>query len=174
MNDLIKSMRSLSAGHEQEGWPATALCDGAERLQAELNEQARLNGMGSEREARLMARVEELERELAQVRAERDHWEATCHAQWENHQAAMEAVKAELAQVKSGYQAYARTSDRQFQALRQQIAEAEPVTSSYKRIEDIATERYKVAPSHESMFYRYAVIAGDGKWQIYIGREAER
>lgn len=33
-----------------------------ERLEAEVSEQCRLNGMGSEREARLMARVSELEK----------------------------------------------------------------------------------------------------------------
>lgn len=39
-----------------------------ERLTAELHEQARLNGMGSEREAALMAKVERLERELAALK----------------------------------------------------------------------------------------------------------
>ncbi len=34
----------------------------------EIAEQCRLNGMGSEREARLMARVEELSREVAGLR----------------------------------------------------------------------------------------------------------
>ena len=37
-------------------------------LEQEINEQSRLNGMGSEREARLMARVAELERENAALR----------------------------------------------------------------------------------------------------------
>lgn len=40
-------------------------------------------------------------------------------------------------------------------------------------IEQIAAERYKVAPAHESMFYRWAVVAGDGSQQLYIGREVD-
>ena len=40
----------------------------ARELERELEEQLRLNGMGSEREARLMARVAELERENAALR----------------------------------------------------------------------------------------------------------
>jgi hypothetical protein len=39
-----------------------------ERLRAELNEQARLNGMGSEREARLMAENERLLRDAWELR----------------------------------------------------------------------------------------------------------
>jgi hypothetical protein len=40
-------------------------------------------------------------------------------------------------------------------------------------IEQIATDRYKVVHSHESMFHRFAVVAGNGKQQLYIGREVE-
>lgn len=40
-------------------------------------------------------------------------------------------------------------------------------------IEQIAVERYRVVPAHESMFYRWAVVAGDGTQQLYIGREVE-
>jgi hypothetical protein len=40
-------------------------------------------------------------------------------------------------------------------------------------IEQIAADRYKVVPSHESMFHRFAVVAGNGKQQLYIGREVE-
>lgn len=43
-----------------------------ERLQQETLEQARLLGAGSEREARLMARVAELGRELTAVRSSHD------------------------------------------------------------------------------------------------------
>lgn len=39
-----------------------------ETLQQEVEEQARLNGMGAEREARLLAQVEELTRELEAVK----------------------------------------------------------------------------------------------------------
>lgn len=40
-------------------------------------------------------------------------------------------------------------------------------------IEQMAVDRYKVVPSHSSMFYPCAVVAGDGKQQLYIGREVE-
>ena len=53
---------------------------------------------------------------------------------------------------------------------------AEPVKQepvAWASIESLAVERYKVVPSHDSMFYRYAVVAGDGKQQLYIGREVE-
>lgn len=40
-------------------------------------------------------------------------------------------------------------------------------------IERMADERYKVVPSHESMFHRWAVVAGTGAQQLYLGREVE-
>ena len=40
-------------------------------------------------------------------------------------------------------------------------------------IEQMAADRYKVVPSHESMFHRWAVVADDGAQQLYIGREGE-
>lgn len=40
-------------------------------------------------------------------------------------------------------------------------------------IERMATDRYKVVPSHESMFHRWAVVAGSGTQQLYLGREVE-
>ncbi|WP_314324409.1 hypothetical protein [Comamonas aquatica] len=40
-------------------------------------------------------------------------------------------------------------------------------------IEQMAVDRYKVVPSHESMFHRWAVVAGNGTQQLYIGREGE-
>lgn len=40
-------------------------------------------------------------------------------------------------------------------------------------IEQLAVARYKVAPAHESMFHRWAVVAGDGEQQLYLGREVE-
>jgi len=45
----------------------------AEQAERECQEQARLNGMGSEREARLRAQVEQLQRELAAERVENAH-----------------------------------------------------------------------------------------------------
>jgi hypothetical protein len=40
-------------------------------------------------------------------------------------------------------------------------------------IDAIALTRYKVVHSHDSMFYRFAVVAGDGKQQLYLGSETE-
>jgi len=40
-------------------------------------------------------------------------------------------------------------------------------------VDAIALARYKVVPAHESMFHRFAVVAGDGKQQLYLGREIE-
>lgn len=40
-------------------------------------------------------------------------------------------------------------------------------------INAIALTRYKVVHSHDSMFHRFAVVAGDGKQQLYLGREVE-
>lgn len=40
-------------------------------------------------------------------------------------------------------------------------------------IDAVALARYKVVPSHDSMFHRFAVVAGDGKQQLYLGRETE-
>ena len=40
-------------------------------------------------------------------------------------------------------------------------------------IEQMAAVRYKVVPSHESMFHRWAVVADTGAQQLYIGREGE-
>lgn len=40
-------------------------------------------------------------------------------------------------------------------------------------IDQIAADRYRVVPSHDSMFHRWAVVAGDGAQQLYIGREAD-
>lgn len=40
-------------------------------------------------------------------------------------------------------------------------------------IERMAADRYKVVSSHESMFHRWAVVAGTGTQQLYLGREVE-
>ena len=57
-------------------------------------------------------------------------------------------------------------------ALAEQTAQQEPVAGC-DSIEAIAAARYKVVPSHDSMFYRHAVVAGNGTQQLYIGREVE-
>ena len=53
--------------------------------------------------------------------------------------------------------------------LRKQAVQAEVPEA----IEQMAVDRYKVVPSHESMFHRWAVVAGNGTQQLYIGREGE-
>lgn len=40
-------------------------------------------------------------------------------------------------------------------------------------IDAVGLARYKVVPAHDSMFHRFAVVAGDGKQQLYLGREVE-
>lgn len=56
-------------------------------------------------------------------------------------------------------------------------AHADSVTAAAGGVDDdvdaIALARYKVVPAHESMFHRFAVVAGDGKQQLYLGREVE-
>ena len=53
--------------------------------------------------------------------------------------------------------------------LRKQAVQAEVPEA----IEQMAVDRYKVVPSHESMFHRWAVVAGNGTQQLYLGREVE-
>ena len=57
--------------------------------------------------------------------------------------------------------------------LRKQAAQAAVQAEVPEAIEQMAVERYKVVPSHESMFHRWAVVAGNGTQQLYIGREVE-
>ncbi|PTT41475.1 hypothetical protein DBR23_05880, partial [Acidovorax sp. HMWF018] len=56
-------------------------------------------------------------------------------------------------------------------------APADSVTAPAGGVDDdvnaVALARYKVVPAHESMFHRFAVVAGDGKQQLYLGREIE-
>lgn len=55
-----------------------------------------------------------------------------------------------------------------------QIAAQQAVQAAVpEAIEQMAVDRYKVVPSHESMFHRFAVVAGNGTQQLYIGREVE-
>lgn len=56
------------------GKPKFVAVEFARQLEREVMEQARLNGMGAEREARLMAQVTELKRENAALRAALIPW----------------------------------------------------------------------------------------------------
>ena len=51
--------------------------------------------------------------------------------------------------------------------------EVQEPTEIPEEIERMAADRYKVVPSHESMFHRWAVVAGTGTQQLYLGREVE-
>ena len=65
----------------------------------------------------------------------------------------------------------------EYNIARTAIAAAEQAqqdeTVAWESIEAIAVDRYKVVPSHESMFYRFAVVSGDGRQQLYLGRKVE-
>lgn len=50
---------------------------------------------------------------------------------------------------------------------------AAPVSGVDDDVDAIALARYKVVPAHESVFHRFAVVAGDGKQQLYLGCEVE-
>lgn len=54
-----------------------------------------------------------------------------------------------------------------------QAARRAPAVPVPQSIEQMAVDRYKVVPSHESMFHCWAVVAGNGTQQLYIGREVE-
>jgi len=59
----------------------------------------------------------------------------------------------------------------EMEATINEMETVEPV--AWEAIEKIAQERYKVGPSDTSMFYRFAVLAGNGTQHLYIGREIE-
>jgi hypothetical protein len=84
-------------------------------------------------------------------------------SEYSSHWKKADAAKAEFDQL---------VQDTINAALAEQTAQQEPVAGC-DSIEAIAAARYKVVPSHDSMFYRHAVVAGNGTQQLYIGREVE-
>ncbi len=58
-------------------------------------------------------------------------------------------------------------------ALAAQAKQAAQGMEQDAAIEQMATGRYKVVSSHESMFHRWAVVAGTGAQQLYLGRKVE-
>ena len=75
MDILVERLRDeagLNGGSGAYAWRARELCskaaDELTRLTAEVEEQARLNGMGAERELALLAKVERLTAENARLR----------------------------------------------------------------------------------------------------------
>lgn len=63
--------------------------------------------------------------------------------------------------------------DSPFQPTPAQDAAATVPEGLQDRIDAMGAARYKVVASDQSMFYRHAVVAGDGKQQLYLGREVE-
>lgn len=53
--------------------------------------------------------------------------------------------------------------------------QAEPVADDYphEQMDALALARYKVVPSDQSMYWRHAVVAGDGQQHIYNGSEVD-
>ena len=55
-------------------------------------------------------------------------------------------------------------------------AAVEPVAADdfqHEQMDALALARYKVVPSDQSMFWRYAVAAGDGQQHLYNGSEVD-
>jgi hypothetical protein len=73
MSDIVERLRAwsplIASGMEVPAASLTAeeAADEITRLCAEVEEQARLLGMSGEREAKLLARVEELEKALTEI-----------------------------------------------------------------------------------------------------------
>ena len=56
-----------------------------------------------------------------------------------------------------------------------QEVQAEPVALAYphEQMDALAISRYKVVPSDQSMYWRHAVVAGDGQRHLYNGSEVD-
>lgn len=66
------------------------------RLHAEVNEQARLNGMGAERELALMAKVKQLERRIQASTHARQQAQEALYAERDRHAATVKKMQADL------------------------------------------------------------------------------
>lgn len=78
------------------------------------------------------------------------------------------AQAARIAELEAELEAVGAGGVQRLAAAPQAVQAAVP-----EAIEQMAVDRYKVVPSHESMFHRWAVVAGNGTQQLYIGREVE-
>lgn len=79
----------------------------------------------------------------------------------------LETQNAGDTEFERGMRTAAKRIRKEFGAA-ERAAPAEPMDR-----DAVALARYKVVPAHESMFHRFAVVAGDGKQQLYLGREVE-
>ena len=97
-NDTIELVRHLRAMARCEHEDMTVVVDAAaeiERLRAEVQEQARLLGMGGEREAQLLARVEVLERACRLIEGDPDpHAVAECIGCYRHSRLAYHALES--------------------------------------------------------------------------------
>jgi len=66
-----------------------------------------------------------------------------------------------------------RASHGQASAQAAPAAVAGPSEFPHEKMDAVALGRYKAVSSDQSMFYRFAVVAGDGAQQLYIGREVD-
>ncbi|MDH0363430.1 hypothetical protein [Comamonas aquatica] len=102
------------------------------------------------------ARIEDLE---AQHREELRAYEITVA----NREARIAELESQLEAIGAGG----------VEPLRKPAAPQAVQAAVPEAIEQMAVDRYKVVPSHESMFHRWAVVADNGAQQLYIGREGE-
>ena len=96
-------------------------------------------------------------------------WKNICAQWWDaSDESALTALRAAIAEA-----SMQRLTDVQqkMEHSEDALEMVEPV--AWEAIEKIAQERYKVGPSDTSMFYRFAVLAGNGTQHLYIGREIE-
>lgn len=105
---------------------------------------------------------------------EKDVWQATPLRLSKVVELAAEALRAQSARIAELESQLEAIGAGGVEPLRKQAAAPQAVQAAVpEAIEQMAVDRYKVVPSHESMFHRWAVVAGNGTQQLYIGREGE-
>ncbi|MDH1766551.1 Lar family restriction alleviation protein [Comamonas aquatica] len=152
-NELKAILADTDIGPAQTGFVSAAAYD---RLQALCDSQA--------------------ERILAAEDAEPVHWRAVLDPEQVPHQlkTSMHAVGFRDQQSAESWIAERLDFDGWRYTLQPLYAAPQAVQAAVpEAIEQMAVDRYKVVPSHESMFHRWAVVAGNGTQQLYIGREGE-
>lgn len=107
----------------------------------------------------------EVEGFLNDQRYAKDYWCSQAATELRRQHARIAELEAQLSAIGAGGVEPLR---KRAEAAPQVVQAAVP-----EAIEQMAADRYKVVPSHESMFHRWAVVAGNGAQQLYIGREGE-